>query len=653
MAHLFDLLDADGDGIVSRGDIRNAALDRAAVGVAGEICPALNGLFRPRSFQKTWAELADVPRGFTLPRMQEMLAAAAGPNEAGNGVPAADEAETPTTTFTAVQESAPTLAAEAGMAHLFDLLDADGDGIVSRGDIRNAALDRAAVGVAGELCPALNGLFRPRSFQKTWAELADVPRGFTFPRMQEMLAVAAAAAAAGPNEAGNGVMPAAEETPTAASTDVSAGRGSEIVASSDRVKDTAAVTVAALSCPTEGMGMEFRASKERRAGDNGLYSGEMLDHQGLADPSAVAGTPGRETPENARGRGPTEGDHQRVRAITAMVPISGNDVPMGNLGIFDASFIDDSGDRIMAPRVSSASRTTPLAKIDGGVAISLASDNNVAPDFTPLNVRLGGTAAPTTTRVAATPPLEPPDEISSFCNTDVGADKVSGPGDDHTSAYCSENMEQDRGPSSVCTGAVSERATTPALKRLIGSASTCSMALSESTLRANAVHQKMCRDDGMAGAVGAVALTAASGETEPEYCDDDDGSVPHVVFVVGGPCCGKESICRRLASELGYTLVAVPFLVRSAVGSGSRLGRQILKAISAGGSVPASTILGLVNKAISGVHAKFEQFIDSTPAGAQRARFETSAWRRANRPRFLASMAVLGPSTKAFRQFCC
>ena len=659
----FGLLDVDGDGKVSRGDLRRAALNRDAVAAAKDLAPALAGLFCPRSYAAKWAELAEGSGGITLPRIKE-LAAGPAPEDAdagdeegalGGSLSASGEEGA-----MAVFGSTAFVGAMAGpVERVFSLLDVNGDGKVSRGDLRRAALNRDAVAAAKDLAPALAGLFCPRSYAAKWAELAEGSGGITLPRIKEL------AAGPAPEDADAGAQDEEEaeaEGEEEGGEDEQEGvhRGTAGTVAGDGVEGYAG---------REGADAAVEATSDSGSVDQpGDYGGTThADQNGAVTPSldgapvgegnaaAIADTMADVTAEEAEGsvheealgigRGESDEDRESVcvdqntcASATGGAEADSDGPSNGAVARTMGGGDDPPNDRLEALGEGPI-RETPSV---GGNALLAAP--------TPASIE-GGSMSPSG---------DAPEGGNATVALCEGTLPIGGQNGDIATAPTRTNealMHFDLGPvAAECAESggfggflvdderrsheISERVTASTLMHLTGSTHSCGVALSESALRASTVHQRLLQEGGIADSAGAAVLASVSlgavGENDDNNQDDqDDGSVPHVVFVVGGPCCGKESICRRLASELGYTLVAVPFLVRSAVGSGSRLGRQILKAISAGGSVPATTVLGLVNKAIAGVHAKFEQFIADTPAGRQRARFETDAWRRANRPRFL------------------
>ncbi|KAL3093857.1 hypothetical protein niasHT_026512 [Heterodera trifolii] len=73
---------------------------------------------------------------------------------------------------------------------------------------------------------------------------------------------------------------------------------------------------------------------------------------------------------------------------------------------------------------------------------------------------------------------------------------------------------------------------------------------------------------------------------------------PPVVFVVGGPGCGKGTQCERIVEKFGFTHLSSGDLLRAEVASGSVLGKQLKATMDAGGLVPLDTVLAIVKAAM-------------------------------------------------------
>ncbi|KAL3093843.1 hypothetical protein niasHS_004213 [Heterodera schachtii] len=73
---------------------------------------------------------------------------------------------------------------------------------------------------------------------------------------------------------------------------------------------------------------------------------------------------------------------------------------------------------------------------------------------------------------------------------------------------------------------------------------------------------------------------------------------PPVVFVVGGPGCGKGTQCERIVEKFGFIHLSSGDLLRAEVASGSVLGKQLKATMDAGGLVPLDTVLAIVKVAM-------------------------------------------------------
>eukprot|EP00164_Ancoracysta_twista_P004977 GFYU01006769.1.p1 GENE.GFYU01006769.1~~GFYU01006769.1.p1 ORF type:complete len:438 (+),score=151.02 GFYU01006769.1:121-1434(+) len=73
---------------------------------------------------------------------------------------------------------------------------------------------------------------------------------------------------------------------------------------------------------------------------------------------------------------------------------------------------------------------------------------------------------------------------------------------------------------------------------------------------------------------------------------------PRVVFVLGGPGCGKGTQCGRISKEFGYVHLSAGDLLREEVKSGSDNGKMIGDMIKAGKIVPGYITVGLLEMAI-------------------------------------------------------
>ena len=89
-------------------------------------------------------------------------------------------------------------------------------------------------------------------------------------------------------------------------------------------------------------------------------------------------------------------------------------------------------------------------------------------------------------------------------------------------------------------------------------------------------------------------------------------SKPQVVFVLGGPGCGKGTQCAKIVETFGFTHLSAGDLLRAEMKSGSENGELISRMIKEGSIVPAEITVGLLRKAIlSSDNTKF--LVDGFP----------------------------------------
>ncbi|OIT26247.1 PREDICTED: UMP-CMP kinase 3-like [Nicotiana attenuata] len=85
-----------------------------------------------------------------------------------------------------------------------------------------------------------------------------------------------------------------------------------------------------------------------------------------------------------------------------------------------------------------------------------------------------------------------------------------------------------------------------------------------------------------------------------------------IVFVIGGPGCGKGTQCKRIAQLFGYTHLSVGELLRQEINSGSETGSMIQKIMKEGKLVPSDVTVRLLQQAMQGMDSdKF--LIDGFP----------------------------------------
>ncbi|XP_078605176.1 uncharacterized protein LOC144878458 isoform X3 [Branchiostoma floridae x Branchiostoma japonicum] len=71
-----------------------------------------------------------------------------------------------------------------------------------------------------------------------------------------------------------------------------------------------------------------------------------------------------------------------------------------------------------------------------------------------------------------------------------------------------------------------------------------------------------------------------------------------VIFVVGGPGCGKGTQCERIVAKYGYTHLSSGDLLRDEVKSGSERGKKLTEIMEKGELVPMSVVLDLLREAM-------------------------------------------------------
>merc|ERR1719421_2275275 len=103
-----------------------------------------------------------------------------------------------------------------------------------------------------------------------------------------------------------------------------------------------------------------------------------------------------------------------------------------------------------------------------------------------------------------------------------------------------------------------------------------------------------------------------------EFC-----TPPFVVFVLGGPGCGKGTQCARLKEAFKLVHISSGDLLREEVAAGTHLGNEIQKHMQAGSLVPDEVTMELLKKAML-KHQDTNRFLlDGFPRSLQQAkRFE-------------------------------
>ncbi|KAJ3021637.1 hypothetical protein HKX48_008118 [Thoreauomyces humboldtii] len=88
----------------------------------------------------------------------------------------------------------------------------------------------------------------------------------------------------------------------------------------------------------------------------------------------------------------------------------------------------------------------------------------------------------------------------------------------------------------------------------------------------------------------------------------------NIVFVLGGPGCGKGTQCSRIAKDYNYTHLSAGDLLRDEVAKGSELGKELDGMMKEGKIVPMQVTIGLLKGAMEKAPADAEGFlIDGFP----------------------------------------
>mmetsp|Transcript_8490 Transcript_8490/g.20114 ORF Transcript_8490/g.20114 Transcript_8490/m.20114 type:complete len:1467 (+) Transcript_8490:60-4460(+) len=118
-----------------------------------------------------------------------------------------------------------------------------------------------------------------------------------------------------------------------------------------------------------------------------------------------------------------------------------------------------------------------------------------------------------------------------------------------------------------------------------------------------------------------VAVTEEELKKEPG--ESDLKTPPFVVFVAGGPGCGKGTQCTRLKDEFNLVHLSTGDLMRAEVKAGSYLGSEIEKHMSEGTLVPDDVVLALLKKAMIKNQDTNRFLLDGFPRAVEQAqRFE-------------------------------
>merc|ERR1712080_544806 len=75
------------------------------------------------------------------------------------------------------------------------------------------------------------------------------------------------------------------------------------------------------------------------------------------------------------------------------------------------------------------------------------------------------------------------------------------------------------------------------------------------------------------------------------------GKLP-IVWVLGGPGCGKGTQCDKIVAKYGFTHLSSGDLLREEVNSGSARGKELLAIMEKGDLVPLQVVLDLLAEAV-------------------------------------------------------
>lgn len=97
-----------------------------------------------------------------------------------------------------------------------------------------------------------------------------------------------------------------------------------------------------------------------------------------------------------------------------------------------------------------------------------------------------------------------------------------------------------------------------------------------------------------------------------------------IIFVVGGPGCGKGTQCEKIVKQYGFTHLSSGDLLREEVASGSARGKELTAIMERGELVPLETVLALLRDAMIKKAATSKGFIlDGYPREVEQGtRFE-------------------------------
>merc|ERR1712063_214413 len=84
----------------------------------------------------------------------------------------------------------------------------------------------------------------------------------------------------------------------------------------------------------------------------------------------------------------------------------------------------------------------------------------------------------------------------------------------------------------------------------------------------------------------------------PVVCSALTASGLPIVWVLGGPGCGKGTQCDKIVAKYGFTHLSSGDLLREEVASGSERGKNLTAIMESGQLVPLATVLDLLAEAM-------------------------------------------------------
>ncbi|CAK9030418.1 Adenylate kinase isoenzyme 1 (AK 1) (ATP-AMP transphosphorylase 1) (ATP:AMP phosphotransferase) (Adenylate monophosphate kinase) (Myokinase) [Durusdinium trenchii] len=122
-----------------------------------------------------------------------------------------------------------------------------------------------------------------------------------------------------------------------------------------------------------------------------------------------------------------------------------------------------------------------------------------------------------------------------------------------------------------------------------------------------------------APAVAETPVAPAAATEEAKEGEAELNTPPFVVFVAGGPGCGKGTQCTKLREEFNLIHLSTGDLMRAEVASGSSLGGEIEKHMASGSLVPDEIVLKLLKNAMVKNQDTNRFLLDGFPRSVEQA----------------------------------